>query len=59
MPFFTLRGLSVREACRLLRETKRSVVDIALDVGYANPGHFVQLFRRETGLAPSDCRRQR
>ena len=38
---------------------RRSVVDIALDVGYANPSHFAQLFRRETGLAPSDYRRQR
>jgi AraC family transcriptional regulator len=51
--------LRLDEAKRLLRETKRSVVDIALDVGYANPSHFAQLFRRETGLSPSDYRRQR
>jgi len=25
----------------------------------ANPSHFAQLFRRETGLSPSDYRRQR
>jgi AraC family transcriptional regulator len=35
------------EARRLLRETKRSVVEIALDVDCANPSHFAQLFRRE------------
>jgi AraC family transcriptional regulator len=46
-------------ARRLLRETKRSVVDLALDIGYARPGHFAQLFRRETGLSPSDYRWQR
>jgi AraC family transcriptional regulator len=51
--------LRMDEARRLLRETKKSVVEIALDVGYANPSHFAQLFRRETGLAPSDYRRQR
>jgi AraC family transcriptional regulator len=28
------------EARRLLRETKRSVVEIPLEVGYANPSHF-------------------
>lgn len=44
---------------RLLRETKKSVVAVALDVGYSNPSHFAQLFRRETGLSPSDYRRQR
>jgi AraC-like DNA-binding protein len=28
------------------------VVAIAPDVGCANPSHFAQLFRRETGLTP-------
>jgi AraC family transcriptional regulator len=51
--------LRMEEAKRLLRETKESVVSVALDVGYANPSHFAQLFRRETGLSPSDYRRQR
>ena len=51
--------LRLDEARRLLRETRKSVVEIALDVGYANPSHFAQLFRRETGLSSSDYRRQR
>jgi AraC family transcriptional regulator len=51
--------LRIDEAKRLLRETKRSVVDVGLDVGYAGPSHFAQLFRKETGLSPSDYRRQR
>lgn len=52
-------NLRMNEARRLLRETKMSVVDVALEVGYTNPSHFAQLFRRETGLSPSDYRRQR
>jgi AraC family transcriptional regulator len=52
-------NLRVNEARRLLRETKKSVIEVALEVGYANPSHFAQLFRRETGLSPSDYRRQR
>jgi AraC family transcriptional regulator len=52
-------NLRMDAAKRLLRETKKSVVEIALDVGYANPSHFAQLFKRETGLSPSDYRRQR
>jgi AraC family transcriptional regulator len=51
--------LRMSEARRLLRETRMSVVDVALEVGYANPSHFARLFRRETGLSPSDYRRQR
>lgn len=52
-------NLRMDVARRLLRETKKSVVAVALEVGYANPSHFAQLFRRETGLSPSDYRRQR
>jgi len=52
-------GLRMNVAKRLLRETKSSVVAVALDVGFTNPSHFAQLFRRETGLSPSDYRRQR
>lgn len=51
--------LRMHEAKRLLRETKRTVVEIGLEVGYTNPSHFAQIFRRETGLSPSDYRRQR
>lgn len=51
--------LRMDAARRLLRETKKSVVAIAIDVGYTSPSHFAQLFRRETGLSPSEYRRQR
>jgi AraC family transcriptional regulator len=52
-------NLRMNLARRLLRETKKNVVEVALEVGYANPSHFAQLFRRETGLSPSDYRRKR
>ncbi|MBS1809525.1 MAG: AraC family transcriptional regulator [Acidobacteria bacterium] len=35
------------------------MVEVALEVSYADPSHFAKLFRRETGLSPSDYRRQR
>ena len=52
-------NLRMDAARRLLRESKKSVVSIALEVGYSNPSHFAQLFRRETGVSPSEYRRQR
>jgi len=45
-------------ARRLLRETKKSIVEIGIEVGIENPSHFAQVFRREVGLAPSAFRRQ-
>jgi AraC family transcriptional regulator len=50
--------LRIEEAKRLLRETKMSVIDVAMDVGYANSSHFARLFRKETGITPSNYRRQ-
>jgi AraC-like DNA-binding protein len=34
-------------------KTKKNVVSVALEVGYANPSSFAQLFGRETGLSPA------
>lgn len=52
-------NLRLDAARRLLRESNMSIVAVALEVGYSNPSHFAQLFRRETGLSPSDYRRAR
>jgi AraC family transcriptional regulator len=49
----------IMHAQQLIRETSRSFSKIALEVGYTSPSHFAQVFRRETGLKPSDYRRQR
>jgi AraC family transcriptional regulator len=49
----------MKEARQRLRETKQSVVAVALDLGFSSPSHFAQVFRRETGQTPSEYRRQR
>jgi AraC family transcriptional regulator len=51
-------GLKIETARRLLRETGKSVVEIALDLGYSSPSHFAQVFRRETGRAPATYRNE-
>ncbi len=48
--------LRMAEARRLLRETRRSVIEIGLTVGYASPSHFAKVFRREAGVSPSEYR---
>lgn len=49
-------GLRIAAARRLLRETKRSIISIGMDVGYSSPSHFSQVFRRETGVSPGAYR---
>jgi AraC-like DNA-binding protein len=46
----------LQQAELLLRNTDRTVADIANYVGYAHLGYFAQAFRRKYGIKPSDCR---
>ena len=46
----------ITRAQQLIRETSRSLIEIALDVGYASPSHFAQVFRRVVGVTPTEFR---
>lgn len=48
----------IAKACRLLRETERSVTDIALMTGLSANGGFSRCFKLRTGVTPSEYRRQ-
>jgi AraC family transcriptional regulator len=46
----------IARAQQLIRETSRSVIDVALEAGYTSPSHFAQVFRRVVGVTPSEFR---
>jgi AraC family transcriptional regulator len=46
----------ITRAQQLIRETSRSLIEIALDVGYTSPSHFAQVFRRTVGVTPTEFR---
>lgn len=48
--------LRIALARQLLRETRRSIISIGMDVGYSSPSHFSQVFRKETGVSPGEYR---
>lgn len=50
--------MRVERARRLLRETQMPVIDVGLEVGYASPSHFAQVFKREVGVPPTEYRDQ-
>jgi AraC-like DNA-binding protein len=43
----------------MLLNSKKSVTDIALDLGFASSAHFAAVFRRFVGITPSQFREQR
>jgi AraC family transcriptional regulator len=52
---FVTRGRITR-AQQLIRETRRSLIDVGLEVGYSSPSHFAQVFRRVVGVTPTKFR---
>ena len=52
-----LQNLRIEEAKRLLEGGKMPVDDISFDVGYEDASFFRRLFKRRTGLTPSQYRR--
>lgn len=58
-PHRWVTGLRIARACRLLEESRHSVLEIAGLVGFESQSHFGQVFRRVTGLAPRDWRAER
>lgn len=43
------------QAQRLLRESKLTVAEVAMMVGYSNPSHFAGAFKRRFGMTPREC----
>jgi len=46
----------VQEACRLLRDTRLSVTDVAFEAGFGSLSRFIESFRAQVGVLPSDYR---
>ncbi|MBQ8959631.1 MAG: helix-turn-helix transcriptional regulator [Ruminococcus sp.] len=51
-----IRRRKMLAAGRLLRETDRTVLDIAVEVGYFNGSKFAKAFKEEIGLSPREYR---
>ena len=54
-PFVYLTQQRMRQAERLLRESERTVAEVANIVGYVNPAQFAAAFKRQLGITPSEC----
>jgi len=56
-PSATVRRLRLARAANMLRDTQKSITEIAFDVGYESSQAFSRAFRRETGSSASALRR--
>lgn len=53
-----LTGLRIERAKALLRQGEEKVRDIAEKAGYTNANSFVRIFKKSTGLTPTEYREQ-
>ncbi|UDG81156.1 HTH-type transcriptional activator RhaS [Candidatus Hartigia pinicola] len=51
-----IRRRRLSSAVNLLRNSNRSIFDIALDFGFGSQSHFTYMFRKEYGITPYDFR---
>ncbi len=55
-PIKYLQRYRIHQAKILLKNTQRSISEIALDVGFSDSGYFTRIFHRETGFSPENFR---
>jgi AraC family transcriptional regulator len=56
-PSMTLRRLKLSKACFLLRDTNKTVTEIAFEAGYDSSQNFAKAFRAGTGFSPTEIRK--
>jgi AraC family transcriptional regulator len=56
-PHQYLGNIRLERAKRMLTEGRVPIIEIAYEIGYANPSQFSAFFRKRTGLSPSEFRR--
>ena len=49
-----LREARIKHACRLLRETDKTVAEVSYACGFTDPKYFSRCFKQSTGASPSE-----
>ncbi len=52
-----IREQKIQTACNMLRHLDESSLNIANYLGFSSQSHFIQVFRKETGMTPEEYRR--
>ncbi|MGN0505851.1 MAG: helix-turn-helix domain-containing protein [Lachnospiraceae bacterium] len=54
-----LRGVKLKHACELLKNTELPILELSNLLGYASLSHFNRLFKKHTGVSPAAYRKSK
>ena len=55
-PIDFVRHVRIMRACELLKDTDEPLSSVAFAVGFSDPKYFSKVFKRETGIVPTEYR---
>ena len=55
-PVDFVRHIRIKKACEMLRKTDDTLASIAFAVGFTDPKYFSKVFKKETGIVPTEYR---
>ncbi|WP_078553403.1 AraC family transcriptional regulator [Bacillus alkalicellulosilyticus] len=58
-PIEYINSIRLHEAAKLLVETDRKIVDIAMEVGFDNQSYFIRAFKKQNLCTPKEFRKKR
>ena len=53
-----MKEARIKRACQLLRETDKTVSEVAYACGFTDPKYFSRCFRQSVGMSPSEYKNQ-
>jgi len=56
-PYQSICKSKIYRACEQLKNTTGTIAQIAISLGYTPGAHFARIFKRITGITPSEFRR--
>jgi AraC family transcriptional regulator len=56
-PSHLTRRVRLDHAAKLIEGGAGNMAEIALEVGFSNPSHFAEVFRKQYGVVPSHYKR--
>ena len=57
-PMQYVNSYRIEKAQTLLKNTDRSITDIALAVGFDDASYFARIFKKQTGMTPREYKNQ-